>query len=149
MKFSVIIVNYNHGAFLPACLDSIFATAANLAPEVIVVDNASRDGSLAEIRRRFPAVSCLANAENVGFARATNQALASAEGAYLLVLNPDTRVLEGAIEGLVGYLAAHPEVGAVGPRMLGPDGTLQLSCRACCGCYPCISKSRNELGCRI
>lgn len=127
---SVIVVNYNHGALLPACLDSVFSTAKDLAPEVIVVDNGSRDGSVETIQRLFPPVRCLANGENLGFARAANQGLAQAHGEYLLLLNPDTELLPGALPGMVAFLAERPEAGAVGPRILNPDGTLQHSARS-------------------
>lgn len=127
---SIAIVNYEKGPLLLACLDSVYKTAGALSLQVIVVDNASSDGIADLLGTAYPEVSVIRNTTNVGFARATNQALAVATGSAVLLLNPDTRVLDGALDVLMGYLAAHPEAGAVGPQMLGPDGTIQLSCRA-------------------
>jgi hypothetical protein len=96
--------------------------------EVFVVDNASTDGSAAMVREGFPWVHLIENAENAGFARANNQAIAQASRRYLLLLNPDTVVRSGAIEALVGFMEAHPRAGACGARLLNPDGTLQPAC---------------------
>lgn len=131
----MIIVNYRKGELLYACLESVYATATGVSVEVIVVDNASGDGTEAVLPRRFPQVRLLASRENVGFARATNQGMALASGEFLLWLNPDTVVLDGALAGLVNFLRDHPDAGAVGPKMIGPDGSLQYSCRA----FPSLS----------
>jgi GT2 family glycosyltransferase len=130
-ELSVVTVNYRKGELLLACLDSVYRTAAGLSLEVIVVDNASGDDTATILPRRFPAVRLILNPANVGFARATNRGMAAAAGSYLLWLNPDTVVQEGALQELLGFLRAHPEAAAVGPRMVGPDGHLVL-CRSPC-----------------
>lgn len=128
---SVIIVSWNTCKLLEDCLHSVEAEIERIKgvnAEVLVVDNASVDGSPAMVRERFPHVRLLVNAENVGFARANNQAIQQAQGRYLCLLNPDTEVKSGAFERLVDFLERHPDVGAVGPLLLNPDGTLQESC---------------------
>lgn len=125
---SVIIVNYHSEAELGRCLDSLGAQASSESLEIIVVDNS---GTVAGsgLPRRFSSVVFVENPTNVGFAAASNRGLALAKGRHLLLLNPDTEVQDGAVAALVKHLEAHPEVGAVGPRLLDPDGSLQYSCR--------------------
>lgn len=96
--------------------------------EIFVVDNASTDGSAQMVRERFPWVRLIENQENVSFAQANNQATRLSTGRYVLLLNPDTEVQRGALETLVHFMDESPEAGAVGPRLLKPDGTLQPSC---------------------
>jgi GT2 family glycosyltransferase len=129
-RLTVVIVNYNKGPLLLACLDSVYKAAATTPPEVIVVDNASTDGVVAVLPTRYPGVRAIRNTVNVGFARAVNQGLAVARATTLVLLNPDTVVLDGALEALAAYLEAHRDVGAVGPQLLDTDGSIQLSCRA-------------------
>ena len=124
---SILIVNFNTCAALDACLASI-AEATRVEHEVVVVDNASADGSVAMIEARHPEVTLVANLRNVGFAAATNQAARLAHGRYLLLLNPDTRVLPGAIERLVRFLDRHPEAGIVAPRNLDGAGIVRHNC---------------------
>jgi hypothetical protein len=95
---------------------------------VFVVDNASSDGSAEMVRVRFPWVRLIRNTENVGFARANNQAIDLALGRYVLLLNSDTEVQPGALAALVGFMEASPRAGAVGPYLLNSDGTLQPAC---------------------
>ena len=92
------------------------------------MDNASTDGSAQMVRERFPWVRLIENRENVGFARASNQAIRDSAGRYVLLLNPDTEVKPGALETLVRFMDAHSKAGAAGARLLDPDGTLQPSC---------------------
>jgi hypothetical protein len=125
---SICIVNWNTKEDLAKALASL--PEGHVADrEVIVVDNASSDGSPAMVRSRFPAVKLLQNAENVGFSRAYNRALQEATGRYLLVLNPDCVIHPGALSRLIEFMESNPEAGAVGPRLLNADGTLQFSCR--------------------
>ncbi len=124
MDISVVIVNWNAGPALRACLDSLDRAA--LALEVIVVDNASGDGSTHGLCDRYPRLRLLRNAHNVGFARACNQGLRQASGDLLLWLNPDTTVAPDALPRMAALLAARPDVGLVGPRIVLPDGTLDL-----------------------
>lgn len=128
MDLTIIIVNWNTREMLANCLDSIFADEHGVMFEVIVVDNASQDGSVDMVRGEFPGVQLIANSENLGFARANNQALPLAKGRCILLLNSDTVVLPGALRELVRYLDEHPQVGVVGPKLLHPDGTTQRSC---------------------
>jgi GT2 family glycosyltransferase/lipopolysaccharide/colanic/teichoic acid biosynthesis glycosyltransferase len=126
---SVIIVNYNVRDFLEQCLHSLRRACQHLKAEVMVVDNASRDSSTQMVKRRFPWVQLMENRVNVGFARANNQALKRASGRYILLINPDTLAREDTVEAMSEFMDAHPEAGAVGCKILNPDGTLQLSCR--------------------
>lgn len=126
---SIIIVNWNTRELLRDCLASI--AAQTVAPhEVIVVDNASRDGSAAMVQAEFPQVRLIANRDNRGFAAANNQGLEVARGANLLLLNPDTLVLEGAVDRMLDWLARHPDVGAAGCQVLEGPGVIQRTCFA-------------------
>jgi GT2 family glycosyltransferase len=136
---SIVIVNWNTSAFLEECLHSISLELPILPPgrvETFVVDNGSTDGSDHMVRRAFPWVRLLQNQENVGFARANNQAIKQAVGRYVLLLNSDTKILAGALGQLVAFLDERPQVGAVGPRLLNADGSLQPSC------HPMLSPMR-------
>ncbi|MEY2963060.1 MAG: hypothetical protein RL754_321 [Bacteroidota bacterium] len=121
MDLSIVIVNYNVKAFLSQCLDSIYASKTDFSYEVIVVDNASSDGSEDFISSHFPKVRWLANSTNVGFGRANNQGFDAARGTYTLILNPDTVLREDTIEKTLTYMHAHPEVGGLGIK--GIDGS--------------------------
>jgi GT2 family glycosyltransferase len=129
MDLSLILVYYKAREHLRACLPSLPAACAGLSYEVIVVDNASADGVADEVRREFPHVRWIENSENVGFARGVNRGLAVAGGRAIALLNPDTIVEPGAFATLVRHLDASPGTGAVGPKILDPDGSIQLSCR--------------------
>jgi len=122
---SVVVVSWNVVNLLRDCLGSIAAGADGLLPEIIVVDNASADGSAAMVRAEFPSALLIANTENLGFARANNQGLRISRGRYVLLLNSDTATPAGALGRLAGFLDSHPEAGAVGPRLLRPGGTPQ------------------------
>ena len=126
---SIIVVNYNTAHLLEEMFAAVEAAIGSLSVQTIVVDNASRDGSVAMVRERYPGVELIANAENVGFGRANNQALAQAGGRYLLLLNTDAFVSAGGIERTVHYLDANPDVSVLGVRLVGRDGALQPSCR--------------------
>jgi len=128
IRLSIIIVNWNTRDLLAQCLRSVYANSPDGEFEVWVVDNASTDGSVQMVRERFPQVRLIENVENVGFARANNQAIRESTGRYVLLLNPDTEVKPGALETLMQFMDAHPEAGAAGARLLNPDGTLQPSC---------------------
>ena len=126
---SVIIVSYNVRDFLQQCLHSLEKAGEGLSMEIIVVDNASADGSAEMIRRQFHRVRLIENSDNRGFSRANNQAMRIAEGRYLLLINPDTLAREDTLSSLMAFMEAHPRAGAAGCKILNPDGTLQLSCR--------------------
>lgn len=126
---SVIIVNWNTRDILRDCLASI--AAETTAPhEVIVIDNASTDGSADMVSDEFPGVRLIANTDNKGFAGANNQGLAVATGVKVLLLNPDTIVLDGAIDTMADWLDAHPDVGCVGCQVLEDVDTIQRTCFA-------------------
>jgi hypothetical protein len=127
MDLSIIIVNWNTKEYLLQCLDSVRGAGPTDSWETIVVDNASSDGSEAEAKKRFPGIQWLTNEINLGFATATNRGLRKARGEYALLLNPDTRVREGAVETLVSFMDGHPEAGAAGAQLLNPDGSKQNS----------------------
>lgn len=126
---SILIVNWNVRDLLRRCLCSIFANLPPFPLEVIVVDNSSTDGSVEMVRTEFPQVRLIANPDNRGFPAANNQGLAIAQGRYVLLLNPDTEVVGDALEAMVAFADAHPDVGVVGPMLLNPDGTVQSSRR--------------------
>jgi N-acetylglucosaminyl-diphospho-decaprenol L-rhamnosyltransferase len=121
---SVIIVSYNTREMTLACLRSIFEQARDDSFEVIVVDNASADGSADSIERDFPQVRLVRSPHNIGFARANNVAAGMAGGEYLLLLNPDTVVLDHAIDHLMTFAAEHPGAGIWGGRTVFADGSL-------------------------
>ena len=126
---SVIIVNWNVRDLLRECLRSIEAGKGGLSLEIIVVDSASSDDSVAMVRSEFPSVHLIACTENVGFPRGNNLGLQEARGDYLLLLNPDTVIVDDALAVLVSYLQVNPDVGVVGPQLLNPDGSVQSSRR--------------------
>jgi GT2 family glycosyltransferase len=128
IDLSIIIVNWNTRNLVVNCLRSIFTYSPHYNFEVWVVDNASSDGSPDMVRKNFPQVKLIENPANVGFARANNQAIRQCHGRYIMLLNPDTEVTPGALETMVGFMEVSQEVGAAGPRLINPDGTLQTSC---------------------
>jgi GT2 family glycosyltransferase len=123
-KMSVVIVNHNTREHLAACLSTLEREAA----EVIIVDNASGDGSVEMVATGFPWVKLQANESNPGYGAGANQAVALSECEYILLLNSDTRVEPGAVAALTEYLDEHPEVAIAGPMLLNPDGSRQPSC---------------------
>jgi O-antigen biosynthesis protein len=129
MQLSVIIVNYNVRHFLENALNSIIKALHKIESEIIVVDNASDDGSVEMLREKFPDVQLVINPVNLGFAAGNNIALRIAQGEYLTLLNPDTVVQEDTFTSLMAYLNNNKNVGVVGCKILNPDGTLQLACR--------------------
>ncbi|NLD44977.1 MAG: glycosyltransferase family 2 protein, partial [Chloroflexi bacterium] len=115
IDLSVIIVSWNTRDLLEACLASLQRAADGLAVETLVVDNASADGSAAMVRQRFPQVQLIENTENVGYARANNQAIRQCTGRHVMLLNSDTVVRPGALAALVRFMDTHPAAGAAGP----------------------------------
>ena len=130
---AVIIVNWNARQDLRQCLQSLFAAPAKASFAVWVVDNASTDGSAEMVAREFPSAHLRVNTENLGFSKANNQAiteaLADTNTRSVFLLNSDAAVHAGALDALVAWVDANPNAGIVGPKVLNPDGTLQLSCR--------------------
>jgi GT2 family glycosyltransferase len=142
-SLAIVIVSYNTCDLLRACLRSLQENDAHHAVSIWVVDNASTDGSVAMVRAEFPWVRLIVSPRNGGFAYANNLAIRAildeaglaaaphgASGAdYIMLLNPDTIVPHGALDGLTAYMETHPDVGACGPKLLLPDGSLDLACR--------------------
>ena len=127
VNLSIIIVNWNTKEFLLSCVRSVFENEQRISSEVILVDNGSQDGSGSEVKKAFPLVHLIQNEKNVGFAGAVNQGLQKASGRYVLLLNPDTRVKNGAIERLMSFMDAHPKAGISGAQLLNSDGSKQNS----------------------
>ena len=122
MKLSVVIVSYNVRLLLEACLQSVEKALKGIDGEIFVVDNHSSDDSVTYLEPRFPDVHFIANKENLGFARANNQAIRQSQAEYVLLLNPDTVVYENTLRDSLAFMDAHPEAGGVGVRMLTRDG---------------------------
>lgn len=124
MRLSVIIVSYNVRHFLDLCLHSVFRAAGKLGGgvEVIVVDNASADDSVAWVEEHFPEVKIIANKGNTGFSKGNNQGVEIATGEYILILNPDTVMPEDFFRKTLEYMDAHPKAGALGPRLIDGKG---------------------------
>ncbi len=131
IDLSIIIVNYNVKEFLLNLIDSISKAVIPLlrGAEIIVVDNASDDGSVEILREKFPHIKLIANEKNVGFGAANNQALAIANGKYFLLINPDTIVGEDTFKKMIEFFENEPNCGIAGCKVLNPDGSLQLACR--------------------
>jgi len=124
IKLSVIIVNYNVKYFLEQCLDSVHLAIKNIAAEIIIVDNRSSDGSAEYIKSRFPDAIYIENQENTGFAKANNQAIAMAQGEYILLLNPDTVIGENTLTNVCRFMDENRQAGAIGVKLL--DGYAQF-----------------------
>ncbi|MCQ2284904.1 MAG: glycosyltransferase family 2 protein [Bacteroidales bacterium] len=122
MKLSIIIVNYNVSCFLEQALNSVYKALKNVEGEVYVVDNNSVDGSLAMLATKFPQVHVIANKENVGFAKANNQAIRISSGEYVLLLNPDTVVEEDTFEKCIQFMDKTPDAGGLGVKMVNGKG---------------------------
>jgi N-acetylglucosaminyl-diphospho-decaprenol L-rhamnosyltransferase len=126
-RLSIIIVNWNTADLLRQCLDSFYREASESGIEIIVVDNASSDGSVTMVEEAFPEVVLICNPRNLGFARANNQALRVARGAYVLLLNSDTIIKQGGLwEAWLAFMDSHPYAGASGCRLIYPDGSHQV-----------------------
>ena len=128
VSLSICIVSWNTRDLLETCLRSLYADPDSAGWQVLVVDNASSDGSADMVADRFPQAELIRSPQNLGFSRGNNLALERATGRCLLLLNSDTAVDAGALGLLVDYLDSDPDSGAVGPRLVYPDGSLQLSC---------------------
>jgi GT2 family glycosyltransferase len=121
MELSVVIVNYNVKAYLEQCLRTVEKAMQGVEGEVFVVDNQSTDGSVDMVKEKFPWVKLIANADNVGFSRANNQAIREAQGDHVLLLNPDTVVGEDVFRSVIDFMNANPKIGGLGVKMI--DGT--------------------------
>ena len=122
-QLSIVIVTWNCKEYLRECLDSLGGYRHDPAVEIIVVDNASRDGIPELVRGSYPEVNLVETGENLGFPRGTNVGLRRSSGRYVALINPDVRVLDGCVQKMMAYLENNPRVGLLGPRMLSADGT--------------------------
>ncbi len=133
MDLSVCIVNWNTREYLARCLEGVLRETDALArtggSEVIVVDNASEDGSAETVAERFPSVALIANDENRGYAAGNNQAVAASSGEFVLLLNPDVELHEGALATMLEFMRDNDGAGALGCKLLLPNGSVQQSCR--------------------
>ncbi len=129
IKLSIIIVNYNSSEHLRTCLLSIKENPCEAPYEVIVSDNASRDGSLEMVKGEFPEVKLIENEENLGFSKAINRGIRLSTGEYLFILNTDTVLLEDTLNSLIKCMDEHPDVGAIGPKLVNPNGSVQPCAR--------------------
>lgn len=135
MRLTVIIVSWNTCQLLDRCLAALLDELKNQQltvdfSEIFVIDNASADNSAAMVRQKYPQVNLIANTENLGFAKANNQALKQCKGEYILLLNPDTEIRPNALGILINFLDTNPKAGVIAPQLINTDGSVQLSCRA-------------------
>ena len=121
-KISIVIVSYNVCQLLDECLQSVGRALDGIEGEVYVVDNNSTDRTVETLQPKYPQVHFIANQNNVGFARANNQAIRQSDSEYVLLLNPDTVVFEPTLRGCLEFMDQHPEAGGTGVRMLTRDG---------------------------
>ena len=129
MDISVIIVAWNARHYLELCLDSLAEAPPRRSMEIIVVDNASADGTAEMVEARFPDVKLIRSSENLGFAKGNNVAIRQCCGRYIALVNPDVIVFPGCLDALADFLDQNPKVGNVGPRVFNPDMTQQSTCR--------------------
>src|SRR5210317_491958 len=122
MKLSVVVLNYNVKYFIDLCLQSVLAATKHLDAEVIVVDNASIDGSVDWIKKQFPSVVVIENKKNIGFPKGNNIGVAQAKGEYVCILNPDTIVAENTFKKALSFMEQNKDVGVMGPQLLDGSG---------------------------
>jgi GT2 family glycosyltransferase len=130
IELSFIIVSWNAKSYLQKCVESIISKSGTCEKEIIVVDNASTDGSDELIREKYQQVVLIRNEANLGFAKANNIGIRRSRGKYVLLVNSDVEVLEGCIEHLILFMEQHPEIGMLGPQIIDANGNLQRSCMA-------------------
>jgi len=129
VDISIVIVGWNAKHYLELCLESLATASPRRSMEILVVDNASSDGSAEMIEARFPYVKLIKSNENLGFAKGNNVAIRQCQGRYIALVNPDVIVFPGCLDALADFLDQNPKVGNVGPRVLNPDMTMQSTCR--------------------
>ena len=129
MDISVVIVAWNARHYLELCLESLREAPPRRSMEIIVVDNASADGTAEMVEARFPDVKLIRSSENLGFAKGNNVAIRQCCGRYIALVNPDVIVFPGCLDALSDFLDENPKVGNVGPRVFNPDMSQQSTCR--------------------
>src|SRR3989304_8306901 len=123
-KISIIIVNWNTKKYTASCLKSIYQNSS-LKNEIIVIDNNSTDNSVLYLKRHFSKIRLLQNNKNYGYSKANNQGVKLAKNEFVVILNPDTQIKKNTLGGLVKFYKSHQGVGAVVPKLLNPDGSIQ------------------------
>jgi GT2 family glycosyltransferase len=123
-KVCIVIVSYNVRPLLTQCIDSVRLALTGWSGDIVVVDNCSKDDTVEYLQKHYPDVQLIINKENVGFAKANNQAIRQTDSEYVLLLNPDTIVYEPTIRGCVDFMDAHPKAGGAGVRMLTREGNV-------------------------
>lgn len=126
---SVVVLNWKVKDLLRRCLASVYRETKGVSFEVMVADNASNDGSVEMVMKEFPRAELTVHTRNLGFAAGNNPLIARAQGEFVILLNPDTELGDDALTAMTGYMREHPEVGVLGPRLIGGDGRLQPSVR--------------------
>jgi GT2 family glycosyltransferase len=129
LDISVVIVAWNAKHYLESCLESLAKAPPRRSMEVLVIDNASTDGSVEMVTAKFPCVNLIESKENLGFAKGNNVAIRRCRGRYIALVNPDVIVFPGCLDGLADFLDQNPKVANVGPRVFNPDMTQQSTCR--------------------
>jgi len=129
VDLSIVTVSHDHWPELRESLPALMASPDRCIRELLIVDNACTDGTAVKVRELVPTARVLVNDRPKGFAENCNQGIAASRGRYVLLLNPDVRHRPGSLDALVAFMDAHPEAGIAGPKLLNPDGSLQLSCR--------------------
>src|SRR5437870_5207769 len=127
MDLSVIIITYNEKELLASCLRSVLATSTDYKFETIVTDSGSTDGTRELMRDEFPNIKFLDNKKNLGFSKGNNVAIKQASGKYILLLNADTEIHVDSLDLSIKYMDAHPDVGAMGCKVILPNGKLDPS----------------------
>jgi N-acetylglucosaminyl-diphospho-decaprenol L-rhamnosyltransferase len=128
-ELAAVVVNHDAGELLPLCLSSIYAAGYDLSLDVVVVDNASVDGSLEQAARAHPSIRIVSNGVNRGFAAAANQGVRKTKAPFVLLLNPDAEITAGSLASLIKVVIDRTTVGVVGPLVRNPDGSIQASAR--------------------
>ncbi|CAN7279537.1 glycosyltransferase family 2 protein [Paenibacillus sp. LjRoot56] len=129
MDLSIIIVNYKTKDLTLACIESVFTSTTSYKYEIILIDNASNDGTIQSVNEEFPQVVTIANTENVGFSKANNQGIRIAKGRYVLLLNSDTIVQLDTLDIMLCFMDENPIVGASGCKIVLSDGSLDKACK--------------------
>jgi GT2 family glycosyltransferase len=128
-SISIVIISFNVERLLKECIESVYCETTETPFDIWVIDNHSRDNSVQMLKDNFPNIHLIENDRNLGFPKANNQAIVKSTSDYILLLNPDTIVQDGAIDKMVRFMDEHPDVGVSGCRVLNEDGSLQLACR--------------------
>ncbi len=128
-KLCISVISYNSLSFLKECLDSLISYPSNKEYEIVVVDNASSDGSPEFIKNSYPQIKLIINNVNIGFAAANNQAIKSSKSEYVLLINSDCQVYKDSINKLIEFMDSAQNAGVIGPKIINGDGSIQFSCR--------------------